>query len=394
MLIALGVTGGIAAYKACEIVRGLTKAGVDVQVLLTANAERFVTPLTLQTLSSRRVMTGAWDLADDTGVQHVDLSKDIAALVVAPATANAIAKFAHGVADDLLSTFYIAVTAPVVVAPAMNTRMWLHPATQRNVATLRSRGVHVVDPESGWLAEREDGLGRLADPDRIVAATLSAARRSSELAGKTIVVTAGPTREAIDPVRYLSNRSSGRMGFALAAAAARRGARVILISGPVAVPTPYGVERIDVTTAGEMREVVLRARQGAFAVIMAAAVADHAPRPAEAKIKKTGQPMTLVLDEGPDILAELGSTKGREILIGFAAETENLVDNAARKLAAKGADFIVANDVATPGRGLDSDRNAVTILSRDGGVDAIAEASKAEIAEAILDRTLSIVERS
>jgi phosphopantothenoylcysteine decarboxylase/phosphopantothenate--cysteine ligase len=230
--IALGVCGGIAAYKACEIVRGLTEAGAAVQVLMTRNAERFITPLTLQALSGRKVWTDAWDLSDDETIKHIELTRDLAALVVAPATANALAKFAHGVADDLLSTFYLAVTAPVVVAPAMNTRMWLHPATQEALAALKGRGVAIVDPESGWLAERETGVGRLAAPATIVDATLSAARRSTSLAGKKVVLTAGPTREPIDPVRYLSNGSSGKMGYALAAAAARRGAEVVLVSGP------------------------------------------------------------------------------------------------------------------------------------------------------------------
>lgn len=388
MLIALGVSGGIAAYKACEIVRGLTKAGAEVQVLMTANAERFVTPLTLKTLTRRAVMTSLWDAAADETVRHIDLTRDIAAFVAAPATANLIAKFAHGLADDLVSTLYVSAVAPVVVAPAMNTRMWLHPATQSNVAALRARGVRIVDPDSGWLAEGETGWGRLAEPEAIVRETLHAARRSTELSGKTIVVTAGPTREAIDPIRYLSNRSSGKMGYALAAAAARRGARVVLVSGPVAIPPPFGVECIAAPTAVAMRDAVLKARENAHALFMAAAVADYAPQAAASKIKKSGDRLTLTLDEVPDILAELGRTKGKEILVGFAAETDDLLANAAKKLATKGADFIVANDVATPGRGLESDRNAVTILDRAGGAFVVAEASKAEIADAILDRVL------
>lgn len=388
MRIGLGVTGGIAAYKACEIVRGLDKAGAEVQVVMTEAATRFITPLTLQTLSRRPVLLHPFDLDTAETVRHIDAAKELSCFVVAPATANSIAKLAHGIADDLLSTMLTAVVAPVVVAPAMNTRMWMNPATRANVATLRSRGVRVVDPESGWLAEQESGWGRLAEPSRIVEETLRAARRGRSLEGKTVVVSAGPTREAIDPVRFISNASSGKMGYALAAAAARRGARVVLVSGPVSVDPPHGVEVVPVETSAEMREAVLDARRGAFAVIMAAAVSDFVPERAEAKIKKTGGPLTLTLSPGPDILAELGRTKRGEVLVGFAAETGDLVANARKKLREKGADFIVANDVSGPGIGIGSDRNAVTILDRDGGAAEIGEASKAEIAEAILDRVL------
>jgi phosphopantothenoylcysteine decarboxylase/phosphopantothenate--cysteine ligase len=271
----------------------------------------------------------------------------------------------------------------------MNTRMWLHPATQEAAATLARRGVLIVPPESGWLAEREVGLGRLADPARIVAATLAAARRSTQLAGKKIVITAGPTREPLDPVRYLSNGSSGKMGYALATAAARRGAAVVLVSGPVDLPPPFGVRVIGVTTAHEMRSAVLVERAGAHAVFMVAAVSDYAPVASERKLKKTGVPLTLVLEEGPDILAELGRLKESELLVAFAAETDDVVGNAAKKLAAKNADFIVANDVTAPGLGIGSDRNAVTILDRSGGRWDVAEAGKPQIAEAILDRVLA-----
>jgi phosphopantothenoylcysteine decarboxylase/phosphopantothenate--cysteine ligase len=386
--IALGVCGGIAAYKACEIVRGLTEAGAAVQVLMTGNAQRFITPLTLQALSGRKVWTDPWDLSDDETLKHIELTRDLAAFVVAPATANALGKFAHGVADDFLSTFYLAVTAPVVMAPAMNTRMWQHPATQKALGVLEGRGVTVVPPESGWLAEREIGVGRLAAPATIVATALAAARRSTSLAGKKIVLTAGPTREPIDPIRYLSNGSSGKMGYALAAAAARRGASVVLVSGPVDLAPPYGVRVVRVTTSREMREAVLAERTDAFAIFMVAAVSDYAPVASERKIKKTGGPLTLVLEEGPDILAELGRTKGREILVGFAAETDDLLAQAGRKLEAKNADFIVANDIAAPGLGIGSDRNAVTILGRDGGRLDVSAAAKGAIAEAILDRVL------
>lgn len=386
MRIVLGVSGGIAAYKACDVVRRLTEAGVTVQVVMTGNAERFITPLTLQTLSGRKVWTGAWDLTEDDTIRHIELTRNLDAFVVAPATANVLAKFAQGLADDLLSTFYLAVTAPVVLAPAMNTRMWLHPATQASIRTLRGRGAAIVDPEFGFLAERETGVGRLADPATIVAATLAAASRGRSLAGKKIVVAAGPTREPIDPVRYLSNGSSGKMGYALAAAAGRRGADVTLVSGPVDLTVPYGARHLPVTTSREMRDAVLAERGGAAAIFMVAAVSDYAPQAAPAKIKKTGGPLTLVLDEGPDILAELGRTKGPEILVGFAAETDDLLANAAQKLTGKNADFIVANDIGAAGLGIGSDRNAVTILGRDGSTQVVPEMTKAEIADAILDR--------
>jgi phosphopantothenoylcysteine decarboxylase/phosphopantothenate--cysteine ligase len=386
--IALGVAGGIAAYKACEVVRGLTSAGAEVQVVMTGNATRFITPLTLQTLSGRKVWSDPWDLTDDEVIRHIDLARTIDAYVVAPATANVLAKLSHGIADDLVSTLYLAVTAPVVLAPAMNTRMWEHPATREAVARLAARGHVLVEPESGWLAERETGVGRLADPARIVRATLDAVRRSTVLSGKRILVTAGPTREAIDPVRYLSNASSGKMGYALAEAARRRGAEVVLVSGPVDLAAPSGVRVVPVTTAREMHAAVMRERSGCHAIFMVAAVSDYAPREAPRKLKKAGGPLTLVLDEGPDILAELGAGKGPEVLVGFAAETEDVLDNAAAKLAGKGADFIVANDVSAPGLGIGSDRNAVTILGRDGGAHAVPEGTKREVAEAILDRTL------
>jgi phosphopantothenoylcysteine decarboxylase/phosphopantothenate--cysteine ligase len=351
------------------------------------HAEHFVTPLVLQTLSRRKVLRDAFALDAEETVRHIELSRDLDAFVVAPATANVLGKFAHGIADDLLSTFYLAVTAPVVVAPAMNTRMWAHPAVRESVALLQGRGVRVVDPESGWLAENEVGLGRMADPAAIVAATLGAARRGRQLQGKRILVTAGPTREPVDPVRYLSNRSSGKMGYALAEAAARRGASVLLVSGPVTLAPPHGVEIVRVETAREMREAVLAAP--ADAVFMAAAVADYAPEPAAVKIKKTAGSLTLTLPRGPDILAELGERKrpgSGPLLVGFAAETDDLLARAAEKLAAKNLDFIVANDVSRPDRGMESDLNAVTVLDRQGGRHDVPLAAKREIAEAILDR--------
>lgn len=388
LLIALGVGGGIAAYKACEIVRALDRAGVEVQVLLTRNATRFVTPLTLQTLSRRKVLVEPFDLDDEQTIRHIELTRRIAAFVVAPATANLLAKFSGGIADDLVSTFHISVTVPLLVAPAMNTRMLLHPATQENLARLRGRGVQVIDSESGWLAEGEMGWGRMAEPSRIVEATLAAARRSRQLEGQSVVVTAGPTRERIDPVRYVSNRSSGKMGYALAAAVARRGARVTLISGPVSLAPPFGVECIPVETAEQMREEVLRARKGAAAVFMVAAVSDYVPRAQASKIKRSGAVLQLTLDEGSDILAELGRTREESLLVGFAAETEDLIENARSKLQSKNVDFVVANDVSRADIGLDADHNEVTILGRDGGIWKVPRASKSEVAESILDRVL------
>jgi len=391
MRIALGVSGGIAAYKACEIVRGLTKAGCEVQVLMTRNATEFITPLTLQTLSGNRVLVETFDLQSNETIQHIDLTRRIDALVVAPATANVIAKFARGVADDLLSTFFVSVTAPVVLAPAMNTRMWKHPSTADNVERLVSRGVHIVDPGDGWLAEREFGEGRLAEPQAIVEETLLAAHRSTLLQGRKIVISAGPTREPIDPVRYVSNRSSGKMGFALADAAARRGATVVLIAGPVNRPTPFGVERVDVSTAAEMRDAIIRARDGADTVIMAAAVADYIPRAVERKIKKTGETLDLTLDRGVDILAELGAERCERLLVGFAAETDSLIDNARAKLEGKNLDFIVANDVSGQETGMDADDNAVTVLGRVGPPQDIACASKTVVAERLLDHLFADV---
>ena len=388
MLIALGVSGGIAAYKACEIVRGLDKSGAEVQVILTESATNFITPLTLQTLSRRKVFIGAFDLDEEQTVRHIELTRRVAALVVAPATANVLAKFARGIADDFLSTYYISVTAPVVVAPAMNTRMWLHPATQENVATLKRRGVQVVDPESGWLAEGETGWGRLAAPELIVSAALRAARRTRELAGKKVVVTAGPTREPLDPVRYISNRSSGKMGYALAEAAARRGAEVCLIAGPVERPVPFGVQHIGVETADQMRREVLRERRGAEAVFMAAAVADYRTEPAVAKIKRGATNLALELEPAPDLLQEMGRDREERLLIGFAAETEALVENARAKLMRKNLDFIVANDVSRSDIGFESDDNEVVILGRSGEQWDVDRASKSQVADSILDRVL------
>ena len=385
MQIALGVSGGIAAYKTPEIVRGLYKGGAEVRVLMTSGAERFVTPLTLQTLSGAPVVRDPWGLDAPETVRHIDLARTIDAFVVAPATANMLAKFAGGVADDLLSTFYVSVTAPVVVAPAMNTRMWLHPATCGHVDRLRGRGVRIVPPEDGWLAERETGVGRLADPATIVAEGLAAARRSRAWAGRKVVVSAGPTREPIDPVRYLSNRSTGRMGYALAEAAARRGAEAVLVSGPTDRPLPYGVRRVSVSTSREMRDAMHAERDGAWLVVMAAAVADYLPPYHERKVKKGEGPWNLELNRGPDILEEIGGDRKESILVGFAAETDDVEANARGKLERKGLDFIVANDVSDPTIGFGSKDNALVVLGRDGGRWAFPRASKRELAESLAD---------
>lgn len=389
MVVALGISGGIAAYKACEIIRGLDKAGVEVQTILSRGGARFITPLTLQTLSRNAVLSDRPVPGEGSAVRHIDLTRRIDVFAVAPATANFLAKFARGIADDFLSTFYISVTAPVVLAPAMNSRMWEHPATRENLAILKARGSRVIEPESGWLAEEEQGVGRLADPAAIVQAILEEAGGSSRLAGMHVVVTAGPTREPLDPVRFLSNRSSGKMGFALAAEAARRGAQVTLVAGPVELPTPRGVTRIDVTTSEEMRAAVLDCRAGADAVIMSAAVSDYIPPRSGNKLKKGEADLSLRLTRGPDILAELGDSRGEELLVGFAAETENVLENAADKLARKNLDFIVANDVAAPGIGMEADDNEVTILGRTGSSQTIPRASKAEVAGRILDHVFA-----
>jgi len=388
MVVALGISGGIAAYKACEIIRGLDKAGVEVQTILSRGGARFITPLTLQTLSRNSVLSDLSEPGDGGAVQHIDLTRRIDVFAVAPTTANFLAKFARGIADDFLSTFYISVTAPVVLAPAMNRRMWEHPATRENLAILRSRSVRIIEPDTGWLAEEEQGVGRLADPAQIVQAILEESNRTTQLEKLHVVVTAGPTREPLDPVRFLSNRSSGRMGFALASEAAKRGARVTLIAGPVDLPTPRAVHRIDVETSSEMHRAVFESKADADAVIMAAAVSDYIPPRSEQKIKKTSAELDLRLSRGPDILKELGENRGSEILVGFAAETENLLANAGDKLTAKNVDFIVANDISVPGIGMEALENEVTILDRYGHKSTIPKASKTEVAGRILDHVL------
>jgi phosphopantothenoylcysteine decarboxylase/phosphopantothenate--cysteine ligase len=393
MKVALGVTGGIAAYKAAELVRLLQDHGVRVQVVMTRAAQEFIRPLTFAALSGEKVITdlfgaGAEEPNIDSAVEHIAVAQAIDALVVAPATADVIAKFAHGEANDFLTTLFLATTAPVVIAPAMNVNMWDNAATQANVQTLKDRGVMVVQPDSGYLACGMIGAGRLAANETIVMAVLKALKAEQDLAGETVLVTAGPTREPIDPVRYIGNRSSGKMGYALAEAALRRGARVILISGPTALKPPSSAEVIQVKTAQQMRDAVMAHFDGATIVIKAAAVADFTVRAANEKIKRKG-PMTLELEPTVDILAELGAKKGSRIVIGFAAETSDVLANARKKLESKSLDAIVLNDVSQPGIGFDSERNAVTILTHSGS-EAVPENSKWEVAHRVLDAVVKV----
>jgi phosphopantothenoylcysteine decarboxylase/phosphopantothenate--cysteine ligase len=390
MKIALGVSGGIAAYKAAEIIRLLQDRGIRVQVIMTQAAQEFVRPLTFAALSGEKVITDMFTAGNDapnidSAVEHIAVAQSIDALLVAPATADILAKFAQGIASDFLSTLYLATTAPTVVAPAMNVNMWNHQATLANLDILKKRGVRIVEPGTGYLACGMTGPGRLAENETIVAATLEALGASQELAGETVLITAGPTREKIDPVRYLTNRSSGRMGYALAEAALRRGARVLLVSGPTPLKAPGGAEFTAVESAEEMLQAVLQLLPQATIVIKTAAVADYRPKSVAAhKIKRTG-PMTLELQPTADILAEVSRRKQSQIIVGFAAETQNVLENARRKLASKVLDEIVVNDVSREGIGFDSDRNAVTIITQHDVIE-IPETSKWEVAQRVLDQ--------
>jgi phosphopantothenoylcysteine decarboxylase/phosphopantothenate--cysteine ligase len=395
MKVALGVTGGIAAYKAAEIVRLLQDHGIRVQVVMTRAAEQFVRPLTFAALSGEKVITGMFSAGEehepniDSAIEHIAVAQAIDALVVVPATADAIAHFAQGIASDFLTTLYLATTSPVVVAPAMNVNMWNHPATQANLETLHQRGVKIVEPGSGYLACGMTGPGRLAENEAIVAAVLEALGASQNLSGETMLITAGPTREKIDPVRYLTNRSSGRMGYALAEAALRRGARVLLVSGPTALTPPAAAELTRVESAEQMRKAVLDLLPQATIVIKTAAVSDYRPKVvAGQKIKSKG-PMTLELEATPDILKEISLHKQLQIVVGFAAETENVLENARQKLTTKHLDAIVVNDVSHDGVGFDSDRNAATILTRDEVVE-VPETTKWEVAQRVLDQVVRL----
>jgi phosphopantothenoylcysteine decarboxylase/phosphopantothenate--cysteine ligase len=395
MKVALGVTGGIAAYKSAEIVRLLQDRGIRVQVVMTRASQEFVRPLTFAALSGEKVITGMFSPGEarepniDSAIEHIAVAQAIDALVVAPATADVIAHFAQGIASDFLTTLYLATTAPVVIAPAMNVNMWNHPATQANLEILRQRGVKIVEPASGYLACGMTGAGRLAENEAIVAAVLEALGASQDLNGETVLITAGPTREKIDPVRYLTNRSSGRMGFALAEAALRRGARVLLVSGPTALTPPGAAEVTRVESAEEMRNAVLELLPQATIVIKTAAVSDYRPKvTAGQKIKRKG-PMTLELEATPDILKEISLRKQSQIVVGFAAETENVLENARQKLSVKQLDAIVVNDVSREGVGFDSDRNAATILTQDEVVE-VAETTKWEVAQRVLDQVVRL----
>ena len=386
----LGVTGSIAAYKAVYLLRELTRAGARVTVCLSEHAREFVGPLTFRTLSGRPVLTNLFDPQSDAAVEHVTLAEQAAAVVVAPATANLLGKAAHGIADDFLTTMLLAARCPVVMAPAMDGGMWTHPAVVANVATLRARGVVVMEPDAGALASGLSARGRLPEVDAIVETLLGALTPSRDLAGDRVVVTAGPTREPIDPVRYISNRSSGRMGYALATAAARRGAQVTLVSGPTALVPPAGAVFVPVQTAEEMREAVLQHAARATIVIKAAAVADYrVQKPAAQKIKGK-RDLTLELTPNPDILAEVAARAGGSFIVGFAAETNDVVANARAKLEAKGIDLLVANDVSKAGIGFDADDNEVLLIDRWGGERALPRMSKAAVADAILSHALGL----
>jgi phosphopantothenoylcysteine decarboxylase/phosphopantothenate--cysteine ligase len=397
MRITLGVTGGVAAYKAAELVRLLQQDGFTVQVVMTRGAREFVTPLTFAALSGQKVITELFEKSPageanlESAIEHIAVAQRTDVLLVAPATADILAKFARGIADDFLTTLYLATTAPVVVAPAMNVNMWNHAATQENIAMLRAHGVKVVNPDEGYLACGMTGAGRLAGQQEILAAVRETLHAQRDLQGETILITAGPTCEDLDPVRYLTNRSSGKMGYAVAQAASRRGAKVILVSGPVTLEAPAGVERIAIRTAEEMRVAVLDRFSGSTIAIFAAAVADYRPaEPQAAKIKRNNEPLTIRLEPTTDILAEVAQTKGDRLIVGFAAETDHVAENARKKLVAKKADLIVANDVTAEGAGFDHDTNVVTLFSRDGRDLALPKLSKSEVAQRILDEVLRL----
>ena len=399
MKIALGVTGGVAAYKAAEIVRHLQQEKLDVQVIMTRASQEFITPLTFAALTGNKVITEMFgaDAAPanvESAIEHIAVAQRIDLLLVAPATADILAQFAHGIAGDFLSTLYLATKAPVVVAPAMNVNMWEHPAMQENLAILRSRGVHVVEPDEGYLACGMTGSGRLASTDAIARAVCDILGLRKDLASQTILVTAGPTREDLDPVRFLTNRSSGKMGYALAEAATRRGAHVILISGPTDLHPPEAADWLPVRTAEEMRRAVLEHSPHAGFIVMAAAVADYRPAAASnAKIRRAGDRLVLELEPTPDILAEVSRDKGNRIIIGFAAETDHVVENARAKLSRKGVDLIVANDVTQEGAGFDTDTNIVTLVFRDREIP-LPKLSKLEVANRILDHALVLAVKS
>ena len=383
--IVLGVTGGIACYKALELVRLLVQDSCSVRVVMTREAAEFVTPLSFQTLSGSPVATDLFSLTQESEIGHINLADSADLLVIAPATANIVAKLAAGIADDLLTTVVLATQAPLLVVPSMNVHMLAHPMVQANLARLKEAGYHVMEAASGYLACGYEGKGRLPEPQAI-ADEIRALLRPRDLTGEKIVVTAGPSREPLDPVRFISNRSSGKMGYALARAAARRGAQVVLVSGPTALAPPEGVRTVPVVTAEEMRAAVLAEFDSATAVFMAAAVADYRPRSSAGnKMKRGGDAIRLDFVPNPDIVAELGGRKNAQVVVGFAAETESLLENARGKLHRKNLDLLVANDVTREDSGFDVDTNAVTLLDRDGTVTPLPVMSKDAVADHIYD---------
>ncbi len=404
--IVLGVTGGVAAYKAAFLASRLTQAGAIVDVVMTEAATRFVAPLTFQAVTRRAVHTDIFALSPDSEpdaragelqIPHITLAKSANLLLIAPATGNTLAKLAHGLADNLLTAIALATSAPLLIAPAMESEMWAHPATQANVATLVERGATLVGPAAGHLASGAEGVGRMSEPEEILEMARVVLGQKGDLAGRRMVVSAGGTREAIDPVRFISNRSSGKMGFALALAARDRGAHVTLVTAPTALPNPVGVDTVQVESAAEMRDAILSASDGADALVMAAAVADYRPgEVAEQKIKKTDGALTLRLTHTPDILAEVARLRelgrGPKVTVGFAAETEDLLTNAREKLQYKRLDLIAANDVSAADAGFAVDTNRVTLLSADGTAEALPLMSKEEVAHTIWDRVSSLIQ--
>jgi phosphopantothenoylcysteine decarboxylase/phosphopantothenate--cysteine ligase len=388
--IILGVTGGIAAYKTAELVRELVRAGAEVYVIMTRAAQAFITPLTFQTLSGNKVTTELFSLIEESEIGHISLADRAEVLVIAPATANIIGKMAAGIADDMLTTIIMATRAPLLLAPAMNVHMWENPLCQENIRKLRSRGYHFIDPQVGELACGYEGKGRLAEIPAIVE-KIRALLSPQDLKGETVLITAGPTEEPIDPVRFISNRSSGKMGFALARAARRRGAEVVLVSGPPALPFPPEVKGVPVRTAAQMRKEVLANLDTSSMLLMAAAVSDYRPRDTAAeKIKKSSGDLILSLELNPDILSEAGRKKGQCFIVGFAAETGNLLPNARRKLAEKNLDLMVANDVSLPGAGFEVDTNIVKLIDPTGKTEEMPLMSKEELADRLFDRILQL----
>lgn len=389
--IVVGITGGIAAYKVPDLVSRLTKAGADVHCIMTQSAEHFVTPLTLQTVSRNPVTTQMFETPREWDVRHISLADRADMLVVVPATANIIGKVSAGIADDMLSTTIMAVQSPVLFAPAMNVHMYKNPIVQDNITRLKSYGYHFLEPETGRLACGYEGKGRLPDIDVIFDKIRSFFNTKKDLSGKTYLITAGPTREFVDPVRFLTNRSTGKMGYALARAASDRGARVILVSGPVSIPVPDGVNHIPVISASDMFQAVKNYYRESDVIIKSAAVADYTPKTkSEIKLKKGEGDLSLELSRTTDILRYLGENKGSRILVGFAAETDHLVENAVKKVRDKNLDLIVANDVTVPGAGFGTDTNIVKLLYRDGLIEELDKMSKDKVAHKILDRIVSL----